>query len=169
MILFLFPFRVDNNIIGRFGGPIGALAMIIFLPALLLLFAYGCDENGYDAFHRLYAFGQRVADGQVSLSDVYNAILSWNPSTLLFYFGFVAQLVTFSTAMPGETIEGLPLRDGTRLKYKVNGMSTCCPGDIRISNRLLLLSCSLVRRADGSHDYYDVQQGTRFPSSSLGI
>ncbi|KAL1935543.1 hypothetical protein VTP01DRAFT_4683 [Rhizomucor pusillus] len=107
----------------EFGGPIGALAMIIFLPALLLLFAYGCDENGYDAFHRLYAFGQRVADGQVSLSDVYNAILSWNPSTLLFYFGFVAQLVTFSTAMPGETIEGLPLRDGTRLKYKVNALS----------------------------------------------
>ncbi|KAI8390807.1 ergosterol biosynthesis ERG4/ERG24 [Radiomyces spectabilis] len=108
----------------EFGGPIGAAAMVIFLPALVLLFAFGCDQTGYMPFERFYAGLGAVASGQLSFGNLVEYVKAWKPMSLLWYFCFIAQLVTFTIAMPGTNVEGTQLRDGTRLSYRINALQT---------------------------------------------
>ncbi|KAI8339954.1 ergosterol biosynthesis ERG4/ERG24 [Chlamydoabsidia padenii] len=42
---------------------------------------------------------------------------------LLGYIIFIAQLATFSISLPGEEVEGTQLRDGSKLTYRLNGLS----------------------------------------------
>lgn len=105
----------------RFGGPVGALAMVTLLPLLVLLFAFGCDSSGYDPLTRGYRFLSDVASLQFDLSMLLSLITSWKPMALFGYVIFVAQLATFSISLPGEEVEGTQLRDGSKLMYKLNG------------------------------------------------
>jgi hypothetical protein len=91
--------------------------MIIFLPVLVLGFAYGCNrEAGYYPFHRLY---ELVTNFEFSV--VKDAVMNWNYGGAVVYLAIVLQLAVYSIVLPGEEVDGAPLRDGTRLKYKVNG------------------------------------------------
>lgn len=106
-----------NLIYNRFGGVVGALAMIIFLPILVLSFAYGCNKKvGYYPFHQLYNF---VSD--FNFETIKNTVKNWSYGSAIFYLAIISQLAVFTFALPGEEIEGERLRDGTRLKYKING------------------------------------------------
>ncbi|KAL0078847.1 ergosterol biosynthesis ERG4/ERG24 [Phycomyces blakesleeanus] len=107
----------------EFGGPIGAFLMITILPCVVILFAFGCDNIGYTPFHRLWAIASDLIAGRFEWEFLWSLVTSWKAVALLWYAGFVAQLATFSIAMPGDTVEGTRLRDGTRLSYKVNALS----------------------------------------------
>ncbi|KAI9497841.1 ergosterol biosynthesis ERG4/ERG24 [Zychaea mexicana] len=112
----------------EFGGPFGAFAMITLLPVLVLAFAFGCDSTGYDPLHRLYAFASDIVQGNFSWEMLSSLAASWKPSSLLWFLGFLAQIITYSIAMPGETVQGTKLRDGTRLTYKLNALSAAQTG-----------------------------------------
>lgn len=105
----------------RFGGPVGAFAMITLLPIVVLAFAFGCDASGYDPLQRSYAFFSDLVKGKFSWDIIFSMVTSWNISALFWYIMFIAQLVTFAIAMPGDTVQGTKLRDGSRLTYKLNG------------------------------------------------
>lgn len=101
----------------RFGGVLGATAMITLLPLLVVMFAYGCDQHGgYHPFLRFYNFVSNF-----DIEYLKREITNWSYGSAIFYLGIVLQLVVYSYVLPGEEIEGAPLRDGTRLKYKING------------------------------------------------
>ncbi|KAI9021757.1 ergosterol biosynthesis ERG4/ERG24 [Phycomyces nitens] len=97
--------------------------MITLLPSIVILFAFGCDNIGYTPFHRLWAITCDLFAGRFEWEFLWSLVTSWKAVALLWYAGFVSQLVTFSVAMPGDTVEGTLLRDGTRLSYKVNALS----------------------------------------------
>lgn len=95
--------------------------MVTLLPLLVLMFAYGCDQHGgYHPFQRFYNFATNF-----DIEYLKHEITNWSYGSAIFYLGIVLQLVVYSCVLPGEEIEGAPLRDGTRLKYKVNG-KLCC-------------------------------------------
>lgn len=101
----------------RFGGVVGALAMIICLPILVLSFTYGCNKQaGYYPFHQLYDFVSHF-----NLDTIINTVQNWSYGSAIFYLAVISQLAVFTIALPGEEMEGERLRDGTRLKYKING------------------------------------------------
>lgn len=91
--------------------------MITLLPLLVIMFAYGCDQHGgYNPFQRFYNFATNF-----DIEYLKHQISNWSYGSAIFYLGIVLQLVVYSCVLPGEEIEGAPLRDGTRLKYKING------------------------------------------------
>ncbi|KAF7728458.1 erg24, C-14 sterol reductase [Apophysomyces ossiformis] len=104
----------------RLYGTPGVLGLSLGLPLLVLLFAFGCDDLGYTPFERLHAFLSDLLARRFDWELLLSLPLSWDYMSVLWYFTFLAQLVTFSVAMPGEVVEGTPLRDGTRLQYKFN-------------------------------------------------
>lgn len=94
--------------------------MIIFLPLLVILFAYGCNrEGGYNPIQRLYHFLTHF-----ELDAITYTLKNWHYGAALWYLVIVAQLAVYSIALPGTEVQGVPLRDGKRLKYKINALST---------------------------------------------
>jgi hypothetical protein len=91
--------------------------MITLLPLLVLMFAYGCDGTlGYYPFHRAYHFLTHFEVGAII-----HELKNWSYGSALWYLGIVLQLAVYTIVLPGEEIEGAPLRDGSRLKYRING------------------------------------------------
>lgn len=112
--------RKKNNIkyfYFRFGGVIGAAAMILLLPTLVLMFAYGCSrDSGYNPFERSYHLLTNF-----ELSRITHELKNWSWGSSIWYLGLVVQLAVYTFALPGTEVEGERLRDGSRLKYKING------------------------------------------------
>ncbi|KAI9274419.1 ergosterol biosynthesis ERG4/ERG24 [Phascolomyces articulosus] len=106
----------------EFLGPIGAFTMVIFLPILVITFAFGCDNTGYNPIHRLYAFTSDIVEGKFSWEMFVSLVTSWKPWSIVWVIGFLAQIITYSIALPGEMVQGTKLRDGTRLTYKLNAL-----------------------------------------------
>ncbi|KAI7875836.1 ergosterol biosynthesis ERG4/ERG24 [Mucor mucedo] len=103
----------------EFGGVLGAAAMIVCLPMLVLAFTYGCNQTfGYKPFHALYEFF-----AQFNLDNVIHTLKNWNYGGAFLYLGIVVQLVVYTIALPGEQVEGERLRNGSRLTYKVNALT----------------------------------------------
>ena len=93
----------------EFSGPyIGPLGILVGLPLLVWLSAVYCGPAGWPS----------LPPALPSLEDVL-ATLSWR--ALGVYCGWFALQVALHIVVPGEVVEGAPLRTGGRLRYKVNG------------------------------------------------
>lgn len=104
----------------EFGGPVGAVGMVVILPILVLFFATCCDETGYpsQAFRddwKATILSKLTKDFLISLYD---------PSAFAIYFAFVGILAFFYIVLPGDHIPGTVLRDGTKFKYRMNGFAS---------------------------------------------
>ncbi|CAO3608486.1 unnamed protein product [Mucor hiemalis] len=104
----------------EFGGPIGALAMVVILPVLVLFFATCCDSTGYPS--------QEFRDDWKSalLSKLNKEFLFslYDPLAFAIYVGFVFMLALFYIILPGDHIPGTKLRDGSKFKYRMNGFAS---------------------------------------------
>lgn len=94
----------------EFGGPIGAFGMVVFLPILVLWFATCCDATGYPSKNK-WRFD--------ALFDL---------SALFVYVGFVGLLAVLYMVLPGKVTPGTKLRDGSRIRYRLNGKSRYLKG-----------------------------------------
>lgn len=101
----------------EFGGPIGAVGMVVFLPILVLFFATCCDETGYPS----QAFKDDWKSALLSKLNKDFLISLFDPIAFLIYIAFVAILALFYLVLPGDNIPGTVLRDGTKHKYRMNG------------------------------------------------
>ncbi|KAL0095569.1 lamin-B receptor-like protein [Phycomyces blakesleeanus] len=104
----------------EFLGPLGALGMTTVLPVLVLFFAVGCDSTGYPSkllLHDHKAFFAKMMTPEY-LGQLYD------PMAFGVYVAFVALLAIFSLVLPGDVWPGSQLRDGTHLKYKMNGFAS---------------------------------------------
>lgn len=111
-------FEQKTNVIWiRFGGPIGAFAMELFLPLLVLFFAIGCDNTGYPS-KKLLSMSK---DDFLGLFTVQNLAVLIDPTAILVYLGFIGWLVIFSFTTNGDKYPGVKLRNGKTLKYECNG------------------------------------------------
>ncbi|KAI8075921.1 ergosterol biosynthesis ERG4/ERG24 [Gilbertella persicaria] len=104
----------------EFGGPVGAFGMVTILPLLVLFFATCCDKTGYPS----KAFMEDPKSTILSKLSLEYLFSLYDRSAFIVYFAFVAMLAAFYVALPGDYIPGTLLRDGTRLKYRMNGFSS---------------------------------------------
>ncbi|CAO3693497.1 unnamed protein product [Rhizopus stolonifer] len=95
----------------EFGGILGAIAMVLFLPLVVLLFSSFNRENEYLL-------------KQLDINSIWDQLKNWSYGSIIWYLAIVSQLAVFSTVTPGEEVEGTVLRDGSRLKYKINALAT---------------------------------------------
>ena len=97
----------------EFGGPIGAVATMVMLPVVVYALYFLCDAD--------YCLDTaNWADAPARLSAAtFAAAWSWDALwAVLAWLGFQLALAAL---LPGETVEGVVLRDGSRLKYTLNG------------------------------------------------
>ncbi|CAM0141966.1 erg24, C-14 sterol reductase [Umbelopsis sp. WA50703] len=100
----------------EFGGPIGAFAMVAFLPILVLFFAIGCDKTGYPSQSLL----SMTKDKFLGLFTLQNLAVLIDPMAILVYIAFIVWLVIFTFTTNGDKYPGVKLRNGKTLKYECN-------------------------------------------------
>ncbi|CEI90830.1 hypothetical protein RMCBS344292_05140 [Rhizopus microsporus] len=101
----------------EFLGPIGALAMVTVLPLLVLFLATCCDATGYPS-RDLFVDWKGYLQYKFSVEQL---VSLFDKQVFMIYCGYVAALALFYIILPGDNVPGTVLRDGTRLKYKLNG------------------------------------------------
>lgn len=95
----------------EFGGPLGALAVVVCLPALVFALAVGCDST--------YCLGPDAPAGLLArLPSARSAVTAEAFGVLLAWLGLQ---VALAVALPGPWVQGATLRTGGALKYKLNG------------------------------------------------
>lgn len=101
----------------EFGGPIGAIGMVVLLPIIVLFLATCCDSTGYPS----QAFRDDWKSTILSKLSMDFLISLYDPFAFAVYVGFVAMLAVFYVVLPGDNIPGTQLRNGSKFKYRMNG------------------------------------------------
>lgn len=143
-------FDTNNNVITtryEWGGPIGAFFLLPILPLVTYSLLFLCNKNTCLEWSAFLDSQKLVSQLEASLpsnqpelpytsssSSSSSSSFSWLSSYTFFnglfsleafvvYLAwFVFQIVLYFV-LPGQVGEGLPLKDGTRLKYPFNGLS----------------------------------------------
>ncbi len=103
-----------------FGGPAGSFILIVFLPLVTLFLHLACNEsyvaNGFTIDIGLLktVFKEKISDNWASLL--------FNSDCWKFYLAWFFTLVFLDVMVPGKDVTGVELRDGTKLKYTINGL-----------------------------------------------
>jgi delta14-sterol reductase len=104
----------------EFGGTIGAIVLIIFLPLITLFLYLACND--------IYiAEGIKINIDAIKTSFDVNLLNNWqdilfNKECWKFYLIWFFGLVLLDVYIPGKEKYGVELRDGTKLKYIINGL-----------------------------------------------
>ena len=99
----------------EFLGPLlGPVSIMIGLPAVCYGLVYACNSDGCLSFRNLSVPGLPPQTQLIS-SRAFLAILGWAA------FQTILHLV-----LPGKHVQGTPLVNGQRLKYKLNGALGSC-------------------------------------------
>ena len=97
----------------EFGGAVGNLALLIGLPALAT-YLYFCVR---------FNDGRLIPGPGVELGPFAASLVpSWAAAGV--YLGWVAFQALLQAFAPGHSMDGTPLEDGTRLRYRMNGRSS---------------------------------------------
>jgi protein-S-isoprenylcysteine O-methyltransferase Ste14 len=94
----------------EFGGPIGTAVMILGLPITTFYFYFCLRFND----------GSLIPGPEVDL-DGFLSSIEPSANTMLVYLGWFGLQAALQAWAPGKRVEGTPLKDGSRLKYKMNG------------------------------------------------
>lgn len=98
----------------EFNGVIGSIAISIGLPILLIILYELSNED----YHQI---GLTLDLSKLYIPDFYSILTNsqvWS-YYILWFFG----LMVFDLILPGVNKQGVVLRDGSRLNYKINGIS----------------------------------------------
>merc|ERR1711920_176510 len=105
--------RLEGGAMGQknteyeFGGPLGALGVIVFMPLVCFWLFAQCGERGCD-LTRLPTLEGLIP----ATSEIVTAALVLKAYVLL--------TVALHLILPGKRVEGVKLSDGNRLQYKLN-------------------------------------------------
>lgn len=104
----------------EFSGLPGALAISIGLPAVLILFELLCNR-----VYLAQGISLNFAAIKDQLPNSWEAVklLVFDPLCWKAYVTWFFTLAACDVWLPGQTLKGVPLRDGTRLTYKINGIA----------------------------------------------
>lgn len=125
----------------EFGGPIGALTLITFLPLITLFLYLACNDiyvaRGFkiDLSKLQEAFNLKIYN---NLNDLF-----FNKSCWAAYLIWFFTLAILDVYVPGTTKYGVELRDGTKLKYTINGLQLVGFLIILVSSRFCLYGLNL--------------------------
>ena len=102
----------------EFGGPIGAMGIVICLPLVIYLLFFLCNDthclrNPFDWHHIIFTFE--------SMTEQLTNTSFFTLRGCMIYISWMAINVLLNYLLPGEVVEGVLLRNNTRLKYKLTG------------------------------------------------
>lgn len=100
----------------EFLGPPGALAITIGVPAMTYALYFGCSENHGGCPPPIDT--SLILD---SLSDLSWWKGLWDTQAAIAYFAWYAFVVVAWLILPGDWVDGVPMRNGVTKKYKING------------------------------------------------
>ncbi|KAI8986073.1 ERG4/ERG24 ergosterol biosynthesis protein [Trametes punicea] len=103
----------------EFLGPPGALAITIGVPVMTYAFYFGCSEQTGGCPPPIDT--AVIIESLTSLSWWKSL---WDTQATLLYLAWYAFTVIAWYILPGDWIEGTPLRNGGKKKYKINAFST---------------------------------------------
>lgn len=108
----------------EFGGPLGAVAMLIFLPLTVFGLYFGCNADQCVSLNPLSTSFLHVAKNPLAghtASSFFDKYL-YSPEAIVLYLAWFALHVVLYFVLPGKTAEGVALdAKGTKLKYPLNG------------------------------------------------
>jgi len=96
----------------EFGGPLGALAVVVFLPVLVFVLAIGCDSS--------YCLGPDGPSGLLERLPVL-ARRAFSAEAMAVILCWIGLQIALAIALPGPWVSGAKLRTGATLAYKING------------------------------------------------
>ncbi len=102
----------------EFLGPPGALAITIGVPAMTYALYFGCSESHGGCPPPIDT--ALILD---SLSDPSWWKGLWDTQAALAYLAWYAFIVVAWVILPGDWVDGVPMRNGETKKYKINGAS----------------------------------------------
>ena len=119
----------------EFFGPYAPILIMLALPGVVLGLVYACNASGcFSLWHGLASLPGFPPGQQLYTHEAMAAVLGW--------FGLVLLL---HLLLPGERARGVPLADGRRLEYKLNGARVL----LLLLLLLLLCCCALFRSFGG--------------------
>lgn len=101
----------------EFLGPPGALGISILVPLFTYFFAFGCGERGCTPTPVLPYFQNGFQ--QMQTWQFYADL--WDTKATIAYLGWYGWCLICWAVLPGPWIEGIILRNGQKLSYKING------------------------------------------------
>ncbi|EFP89732.2 uncharacterized protein PGTG_15388 [Puccinia graminis f. sp. tritici CRL 75-36-700-3] len=97
----------------EFGGRIGAIGVTLSVPFFTYWLNLACTaQTGC-------LLGPQILD----LRTLWNTTNFFSLEACYVYLGWYMYLVLCWLVLPGKSVDGTVLRDGTRLSYKINGQS----------------------------------------------
>ena len=103
----------------EFGGPLGALGIMVGLPGVMYFLLFSCAglEKGGENY---------CVAGPLSLPELLDLELPplrewWSFEATGVFLAWFAFQVALERLLPGEVAEGVKLKNGERLKYRLNG------------------------------------------------
>lgn len=115
-----------------FGGAIGATILIVFLP-FVVLFLYLACNNQYIAEGVTVDISALVRIFKSQVMDNWKQVF-FGRKCWTFYLTWFFSLAGLDLVIPGKEMYGVELRDGTKLKYTINGL--------QLVGLLLIVLCS---------------------------
>ena len=123
----------------EFGGPLGAALITITIPLMTYLLYFGCTQQNGCPPPWVTIKNPELLD-TLQEPDFWKSL--WDTEAALMYFGWYAFCVVAWIVLPGDWIEGTLMRNGKKMKYKINGTHFCA---IHLSKpRLNLVVFSLL-------------------------
>jgi Delta14-sterol reductase len=102
----------------EFLGPPGALAISVGVPIITYALYFGCSETTGGCPPQLTSIDERILASATNL-DWWKGL--WDTEAALIYLGWYTFCVVAWAILPGDQVEGTPLRTGGKKQYKING------------------------------------------------
>ena len=99
----------------EFGGPIGAAGIVCSLPFVVLGLYFACNKDF------CIKDGDTLFAAVDSISGSVGGATFWSWEAAVVVLGWFGLQALFYVTLPGPMVEGVKLRDGSRLRYPMNG------------------------------------------------
>lgn len=129
----------------EFNGISGALGITIGLPTLTVLFYLLCNQT-YSIHGINVDFAKIKSQLPITQDELWQLV--FDKTCWLAYLAWFFILVILDYLLPGKSLNGVKLRDGTVLNYKINGLSMSSLLIVLLLARLFQLN------SDSSLEYY---------------
>lgn len=103
----------------EFGGPLGAFGITLGTPLVTYALYFACNEGGCPNPALL---SDPIAHFKAELWPGWSGLYS--SKVMAYYVAYWFGLVALQYILPGKTVLGTVLKNGTRLKYKLNGFES---------------------------------------------
>lgn len=143
----------------EFGGPVGALSIILGLPLVIFLLYFTCHKSADGRDICVSTWDPLSFPYMEMLKSVPTSLAGWFPreAVLLYTSWMVLQLV-LERLLPGEAAEGVPIEDdqGKRLTYTLSG-------HLQFWVSLLLMGHSLPQWSQSTEGVWSISGLGRVP------